>query len=274
MYSFGWIRDYPDFRDYSEKESPVRQSAEKKIKPKSTDKVDLRKYCSPIEDQEKLGSCTANAAAGLIEYFEMKSFGNYLDASRLFIYKNTRNLMKLTGDTGGTLRMAMKSLAHFGVCPEEFHPYEISNFDKEIPAFLYAYGQNFKGQEYYRVDTSDKTPQNVLDAIKKNLSNNLPMIFGFTVYSSIQESAKNGGKILFPERGEKVMGGHAIMAVGYDDNLKIGKYQGALLIRNSWGTNWGESGYGWLPYEYVLKGLAVDFWTLIKAEYIDGALFE
>ena len=103
-------------------------------------------------------------------------------------------------------------------------------------------------------------------------------MFGFTVFSSYRQ-ASNDGKIPNPCRGERVLGGHAVVAVGYDDkmiikNSECGKETaGAFLIRNSWGTQWGDKGYGWLPYEYVLTGLAIDWWTLLKSEYVDTNMF-
>ena len=99
------------------------------------------------------------------------------------------------------------------------------------------------------------------------LASSLPVMFGFTVYESIKGATD--GKIPYPVRGESILGGHAVLAVGYDDNLTIGDMVGAFLIRNSWGESWGENGYGWLPYEYVLGGLAQDWWCLVKAEWID-----
>ncbi len=104
-------------------------------------------------------------------------------------------------------------------------------------------------------------------------------MFGFTVFDS-RNQARTTGKIPYPALGDNVVGGHAVVAVGYDDKMKITntnpgskRTTGALLIRNSWGT-WGDEGYGWLPYDYVLKGLAVDWWSLLKNEWIDTGEFQ
>jgi C1A family cysteine protease len=174
----------------------------------------------------------------------------------------------------------MYALTLFGVPPEEYYPYNIADFDKEPSAFCYAFAQSFQAISYYRLDPPGTTPSNLLTQIKTYLANGLPSMFGFTVYSSISQANTNGGKIPYPTRGERVLGGHAIDAVGYDDNLKIKNTNaggiettGALLIRNSWGTGWGSAGYGWLPYKYVLDGLATDWWSLIKSEWVDTGQF-
>jgi C1A family cysteine protease len=238
----------------------------------------IREYCSPVEDQGTLGSCTANAGVGMVEYFERKAFGRHIDASRLFLYKVTRNLLRLTGDTGAYLRSTMGAMRLFGVPPEEYWEYDISQFDKEPPAFCYAFASNYQAIKYVRLDKSNLTKQALVDSIKENLSKGIPSMFGFTVYESIEQASADG-KIPFPCNTEKVLGGHAIMAVGYDNNLKIknngcGEVStGAFLIRNSWGTSWGEQGYGYLPYEYVLQELAVDWWTIIKAEWVETGQF-
>jgi C1A family cysteine protease len=231
-----------------------------------------------VEDQGTLGSCTANAGVGMVEYFERKAFGRHIDASRLFLYKVTRNLLRLTGDTGAYLRSTIGAMRLFGVPPEEYWEYDISRFDKEPPAFCYAFASNYQAIKYVRLDKSNLTKQALVDSIKENLSKGIPSMFGFTVYESIEQASADG-KIPFPCNTEKVLGGHAIMAVGYDNNLKIknngcGEVStGAFLIRNSWGTSWGEQGYGYLPYEYVLQELAVDWWTIIKAEWVETGQF-
>ncbi len=280
----GWIPDLPDFRDYTVDHENIRPAMDKMgisdPVEKIPDSVDLREWCSPVEDQKNLGSCTANAGVGLVEYFERKAFGKHIDASRLFLYKTTRRLMGLKGDSGAELRSTMGALVLFGVPPEKYWPYtdKAPNFDKEPDTFCYACAGNYKTIQYLRLDPPSASVNDILKRIKTNLAAGLPSMFGFTVYSSIEQTLNNGGKIPFPCDGEQIEGGHAIVAVGYDDNMEIKNENcetsttGALLIRNSWGT-WGEKGYGWLPYEYVLKGIATDWWTLLKNEWIDTGEF-
>lgn len=280
----GWRPDYPDFRDYTVANDNVKPmfgkvgvlDADGTSLPKS---VDLRKWCSPVEDQGMLGSCTANAGVGLVEYFERKAFGKHIDASRLFLYKATRTLMHETGDTGAFLRTTMGALALFGVPPEEYWPYDVSRFDEEPVTFCYAFAQNYQSIKYVRLDPANTPSKETLGQVKANLAAGMPAMFGFTVYSSITQAEKDG-KIPFPSKGERIEGGHAVLAVGYDDALKVKNEMdgrqttGAFLIRNSWGIGWGCEGYGWLPYEYALKGLAEDWWTLIDGKWVDTGEFK
>ena len=292
----GWFPDYPDYRDFNREQDIVAPKL-KVLGQKDSIKamltkvgvgsprkaaqtsIDLRQWCSPIENQGKLGSCTAHAGVGMVEYFEKKAFGKYIDASRLFLYKITRNLLHWEGDRGAFLRTTMQALVLFGIPPEEYWPYHVTDIDKEPSAFAYAFAQSYQAITYYRLDPFVTPKDLVLDHIKTYLENGLPSMFGFTVYESISQ-ADTTGMIPFPSAGEKVIGGHAVVAVGYDNNIKIKgntpaavETTGAVLIRNSWGTQWGDGGYGWLPYDYVLNGLAIDWWSLLKNEWVDTGQF-
>lgn len=275
-YGMGWQREIPDFRDYTvgnNKEMASLFHRSRAITPPKAgigNKCNLTRWCSPIEDQENIGSCTAHAGVGLIEYYERRAHNDHIDASRLFLYKVTRNLLHLTGDTGAWLRTTMKAMALFGVPPEEYWPYDTSSFDVEPSAFCYAFGQSYQSVRYFRLDEAGMSTTQLLKRTKNFLSAGYPSMFGFTVYNF--GNAK--GEFEYPGPSDPVLGGHAVMAVGYDDNRKIGSAKGALMIRNSWGESWGENGYGWLPYRYVEAGLAVDFWSLFRKEYVDSKKFK
>jgi C1A family cysteine protease len=283
----GWLPPLPDLRDYTEERSDIPQMAEKlgisvtkEVTPSLSTKVDLRKWCSEVEDQETIGSCTAHAAAGVVEYFENRAFGKYTDHSRLFIYKTTRNLMGVIGDTGAWLRTTMGALALCGTPPEKYWPYEVTKFDDEPSSFVYSVADNYEALRYFCHDPlgMNKPTAKVLANVKKYLAAGIPSMFGFYGFSSFANSNVKGG-IPFPCPNERAEWGHAIVAVGYDDKMKIKNTRcdkettGALLIRNSWGPGWGDEGYGWLPYDYVLNGLALDFWSLLRMEWVDTDRF-
>lgn len=284
----GWLPPLPDLRDYTEDQPDIVKMTKKLgISPAKKavsipPKVDLVKWFSAIEDQGQLGSCTANAAVGVVEYLERRAFGKHIDGSRLFIYKTTRNLMGVTGDTGAWLRNTMGAMVLCGIPPTKYWPYtdKKPEFDEEPTAFVYALADNFEALMYFCHDPLGKNISSdmILNSVKRFLAAGIPSMFGFYGFPSFSQSDIIGG-IPYPCPGEQAQWGHAIVAVGYDDNMKIKnlksnkKTTGALLIRNSWGTSWGDKGYGWLPYDYVLNKLALDFWSLLRMEWVDTKQF-
>lgn len=266
----GWLPDPLDHRDCDLRQPGVRARLNQAVpvlsrgvksagkSPVGEIRVDLREWCSPIENQGDIGSCTAHAVVGALEYFERKTRGQHVDASRRFLYRVTRRYLgwEGKGDTGAFLRSAIKSLRIFGVVPEQFWPYDEARYDDEPEGFHYAYAQNFKALEYFRVPENPHDLQQVLLA-------GLPFVFGFTCFSSIDDDAVGEtGIIPYPRRNERDVGGHAVMAVGFTDSH--------IIIRNSWGKGWGDKGYGYLPWSYFdsAKPLADDCWVLVNAAWM------
>ncbi|MHC5748363.1 MAG: C1 family peptidase [Nostoc sp.] len=278
----GWIADTVDERD---KVKLLDVSVEL---PTS---VDLREWCSPIEDQGEMHSCTAHAAITLVEYYQKRAFGKYFDASRLFLYKVTRNLLCDQKDKGANARTTMKALALFGVPPEKYWPYDQTKLYEEPPAFCYALASNYQALEYYRLDIQGIARDVVLQQIKANLAANRPLMFGAILFRSYAKQAMETGKFTVPSASDINICdpnnpnsnclGHTMAAVGYNDTIKNQhsdptetETTGALLIKNSWGTDWGDNGYGWLPYEYVLRTLTNDWWTMLTQEWLETGEFD
>ena len=245
---YGWVPDMPDQRD-------LLYGAMRPVPSALPSHIDLRPTCSAVDNQGKLGSCTGNALAGAVEFLERKDNVPFVDASRLFIYYNERAMEgTIKSDAGAMIRDGIKTLKNQGVCSEKCWPYIISKF--AIKPSVSCYKEAWKRQitSYHRILT--------LNEMRACLAEGFPFVFGFTVYESFesQEVARTG-IVQMPQPSERSLGGHAVLAVGYDDA------QRRFIVRNSWGTGWGQKGYFTIPYEYLAnRNLADDLWTIRSGE--------
>ncbi|MCE4370910.1 C1 family peptidase [Xanthomonas hortorum] len=240
---YGWKPDLPDHRDHSYAVPRPQATLPRH--------VDLRATCSAVEDQGQLGSCTANALVGALEFLERKDGLKPTDLSRLFVYYNERALDgTIKQDAGSQLRTGIKALAHQGVCAEALWPYDITQFAKRPPPKAYTQAERHRITDYMRLNT--------LGDMQSCLADGYPFVFGFSVYESFEsEEVAKTGIVDRPGSHEKMLGGHAVLAVGYDDASQ------RLIVRNSWGTAWGQKGYFTLPYAYVTdRNLADDLWAI------------
>lgn len=253
---FGWKRDIPDARDHKYKVmAPVA------LPPM----IDLRSLCPPIYDQGQLGSCASNAMGAIFQFEQMKQEIPNFMPSRLFIYYNTRVLEGTVNyDDGATMRDTLKTMVSLGVCPESMWPYNRC-FKKKPTDYCYSEALNNQVLEYLSV-------QPVLYDVKQCLAVGFPVAFGIALYQSfMNDNVTQTGIVPMPDLiNESAIGGHAIVAVGYDDS------KNCLIMRNSWGTSWGDKGYFYLPYAYITPSLAADFWTirLVEAPLAEQVVIE
>lgn len=243
---YGWIPDVPDFRDY-----PFKLRKTKILLPKL---VDLRPFCSSVEDQEDIGSCSGNAAAGALEYKDKKNDNKYREVSRLFIYYSAREYIDcINEDSGAYIRDVIRGIAKYGACDEELFPYNTKEFSTKPTDKAYKDALKRRIHSYYRIK-DDR-----VESVKQAVYAGNPVIFGFTIYTGFEsEEVANTGKMWVPKPGENAVGGHAVLIVGYNDNIKC------FIVRNSWGNSWGDGGYFYMPYEYVANSdLSDDFWVIV-----------
>lgn len=244
---YTWKPDVPDHRDHVLKlDSSTLPSS-----------VDLRATCPPVFDQGQLGSCTGNAIAGLMSFEKHKQTGGeFLIPSRLFIYYNER-LMEgtVSSDSGAMIRDGIKTVVNQGVCKEKTWPYNIAKFRRKPTKFAYKQALKEQAVSYSRVPRT-------LNDMKICLANGNPFVFGFSVYDSFEsQQVADTGIVNMPGKNESLLGGHAVMCVGYDDASQ------RFIVRNSWGDSWGQAGYFTMPYAYLLdSNLSDDFWSVSVVE--------
>ena len=249
---YGWIPDLPDRRDrlYA---APVGVV----LPPR----VDLRDGCPPAYDQGDLGSCTAHAIAGAVEFAMRKQqLTDVFTPSRLFIYYNERVIEgTVDEDAGAMLRDGIKSVARLGAPHEGLWPYVIAKFRARPTRPVYTDGLEHQALLYRRITQT-------LDQLKGCLATGFPFVFGFAVYESFESAVvRRTGRVPMPAPHEALLGGHAVLAIGYDER------EGVFLIRNSWGSAWGDDGYCTMPYAYLTDpNLSDDFWTITLIEDTAG----
>ena len=237
--TFKMQRDKPDHRDY---QYSTRATKLRLVIPNT---VDLRSKLNPVYDQGQLGSCTSQAICGHI-YYNKK-----IETSRLFVYYNERLLEgTINQDAGATLRSGIKSLTIWGAPKEPIWPYNISAYRTRPPQNAYISGRQFLLRSYHRIIT--------LDDMVKCLAEGYPFIAGLAIFSSFEtQQTATTGIIPLPSTGDSLLGGHAVLVVGYDLNART------FICRNSWGAYWGQAGYFTIPFLYFTNfGLAWDMWTI------------
>lgn len=243
---YGWKPDLPDFRD-------LKYAAGNDTLKSLPPKVDLRKMLPPVYQQENINSCTANAIAAAFQYemIRQKAISVFMP-SRLFIYYNARDIEGTTAiDKGSQIRDGIKSIGSSGVCPESLWPYVPQAYAQKPTTVCYTDALKHTAINYKRVQQNE-------NQLKSCLAEGFPFIAGLSVFTSFENPEFSKTGILnLPASDEKPLGGHAVLIVGYDDSAK------RFIARNSWGAEWGMTGYFTLPYEYLTNAdLSRDFWTI------------
>jgi C1A family cysteine protease len=254
---YRWIPDPPDSRDHLYQLNTTLTLAPV---------VDLRQYCSPIEDQGNIGSCTGNAIAGQIELIQRKAnSASGKDISRLFIYYEERVLIgSVRYDSGAYIRDGIKVCYTKGAPIETLWPYNTSRFATKPPTTAYTDALKRKVTGYQRCTN--------FAAVKNAVAAGNPVTIGFNVYESfegawgdIPHGQAGSGMMPFPNVStEQLLGGHAVCIVGYDDTMPVaGRAPGRFIVRNSWGTSWGDNGYFYMPYDVIkTTSMSSDFWLI------------
>ena len=245
MRKYSWIPDTPDFRDLLFEPPHIVEGL--------PSKVDLREKYTNVYDQGEIGSCTANALCNAFDFVGVKEGKKPVLPSRLFLYYDERRIEGTTGqDAGAMIRDGAKTFHGAGVCPEFMWPYDQNLLFNQPTHDCYNHAANHRTKEYKRLNNLS------LNDLKACLAAGYPFVFGFSVYESFESDAvTKTGVVPMPKPTERLLGGHAVLALGYDDENKW------VIVRNSWGEEWGDKGHFYLPYDYITNpNLADDFWTI------------
>ena len=253
-HGLGWLPDLPDQRDV--RFEPAKTFGVGPM-PKQ---VDLRKDCPAIYDQGQLGSCTANALGAAFDFDRRKQGKPFMTPSRLFIYWNERDLEgTVDSDAGARIRDGVKVLRKLGTPAEVIWPYDIQRFTEKPHDEAFVEAEKNQLLTYQRISRAGKDRTYDMRAC---LAWGYPFVTGFSVYESFEtdEVAKTG-IIPMPAPDERVLGGHAVLVVGFDDDKRY------FICRNSWGETWGDEGNFYMPYDYLTnEDLASDMWVLKTVE--------
>ena len=244
---YSLIADLPDFRD-------IAFADVVKVTEPAPLLVDLRTthLLSPVKDQGQLGSCTANAGTSIVEFAQRKAGRTPEPLSRLMYYYLERAMEHTVHtDSGAQIRDGIKAMCKTGACPESIFPYAVDHFTKRPPARCYAAAAPNKISKYARLTGTDD--------MVNCLAAGFPFTFGFSVYQSFESNeVANTGRVPVPDRSEKLLGGHAVHAIGYDLPNR------QFVVRNSWGTDWGQAGDCLMPFDYLANtNLCSDVWVVL-----------
>lgn len=266
----GWQRDLPDARDFTLDHPEVITvlARLRRCDQSFPRRIDLRKddegvYFLGPEDQGESNSSAAFSCLSLIEYFERRTRGRTFEASVPFVYHMACKLARVADNSAVGIRSTLKAIRRFGAPPVEMQRCQSQPPAGGFDASLFAYATDMHGLTYFRLDQANQSGRHTLKCLKAFLASRFPVAFGF----SVPHSMTGEPDIPYRPTFDSYRGGQAVVAVGYDDRRLPGK-QGAILIRSSWGAEWGQAGYGWLPYSYVTEGLSSDFWTIAQPSWM------
>lgn len=282
QFGMGYIPDIPTVEDYTvedvKKELPkeILNGLNKIDTPVLPTEVDNRKWCSAIQAQGTLGSCTAQAAISMMEYMQNKVYGSYQDGSRLFVYWNTRSYMGpqyINIDSGAFNRLTMKTIVKLGIPEEVNWKYNVNVFTKEPPKSVYDDAVSNKAVKYFRLDGDSQYGEVYTNRIKTFLSNGYAMMTGFPGYDNIYKVTKSNPVLQFPNKTNKLLGGHAVMLCGYSDDMPYNVGKGCFLAQNSWDTSYGDGGFFYIPYKFFNDAMAIDTWAATDIEWVNTGVF-